>query len=168
MREFTALGVQRCPAQASPWTKESFWKKQPLRTISREAPAICSGSFSFHPFIEHTICWVPFSARWSHQHILAPPGNSSQYFLLGTPTLKDPLAILQPPGNYHRVFRYLEDPMGVSIFTRHFSWAPFILFFFGTSVWTILKGYKCAAFVFSLCKVKGKGFSLQEREQRFF
>ena len=122
-------------------------------------------SLHFWWFQEHTVCWVPFSAGWSHQHNLVPLGEGSRCFLLSTASWKDSLAIFHTLGNMHRASWHLEGVVYISTFIIDFPWAPFILLFVGTRVEpfledTVMLDGSC------LCKVRHKDPSLQKRGSR--
>lgn len=60
----------------------------------------------------------------------------------------------------------LRGNVDISMFTRDFPWAMFILLFFDTRVWTIFGGHRYAGLVSSFFKVRCKDLSLQQRERR--
>lgn len=163
--EFTALGAQRCPAQARPQTKEGF----PEEAVSEDHwKGNCSQLFwlSFPPSTswclqEHTVHWVPSLQGGLTNRLLVPLGNGRQCFLLDTASSEDSMATSHS-GNSHRASWYLERPVDISIFTSDFPWAPFILLFGDTRAWTISGGHRCAGWVSLQGEMQGP--SLKEKE----
>lgn len=62
-------------------------------------------------FQEHTICWIPFSVRWSHQHT-SSTFRKWQCFLFDVALLNDSLATLHILAT---LIRYLDNLRGLWI-----------------------------------------------------
>lgn len=158
-REFTALGAQRCPAQARPQTKEGY----PEETASENhQKGNCSQLFwlSFPPSIswclqEHTVRWSPSLQGGLTNILLVPLGNGRQCFLLDTASLEDSLDTLHTLAT---LTGHLGILRGLWIFPSSPVTFPGLLSFFSlVAPFLEDKGVLDGC----LCKVRCKGPSLQ-------
>lgn len=99
------------------------------------------------------ICWAPFSAELPCQYTSGALRKWQLVLSLDTASLKDPLATFHTwVDSSHRASWHLKGLVDISILTRDFPCAPFILLFVGTRVGTISGGHRCAGWLSSFCK----------------